>query len=139
MMSERIDKFCQNLQTRLNDLESRALALKASVRSAPQQAEEALHKQMEQLQKKIDSQKKAASKARTEIESWLDQKKAESKATVEQWKAKHEAKKLAHRADRAEEYAMAAFVVALASVDEAEHALLEAIAARIDADAMPVG
>jgi hypothetical protein len=138
-MSERIDKFCQNLQTRLNDLESRALALKASLKSAPEQAEETLHRQMDQLQKKIDGQKKAANKARTDMQNWFEQKKSEGKATIEQWKTKHEAKKLERRAERAEEYALASILVAVGTIDEAEQALLEAIAARIDADAVAVG
>ena len=138
-MSERINKFCQNLQTRLNDLESRTLALKERLKSAPKQAEEELHGQIARLQEKIDSQKKAANKARAEMENWFEQKKAEGKATVEQWKEKHEAKKLARRADRAEEYAAAAVLVALACVDEAEQAVLEAVAARLDAEAVAVG
>jgi uncharacterized phage infection (PIP) family protein YhgE len=138
-MSERINKFCQNLQTRLNDLESRTLALKERLKSAPKQAEEELHGQIARLQERIDSQKKAANKARADIENWFEQKKAEGKATVEQWKEKHEANKLARRADRAEEYAAAAVLVALACVDEAEQAVLEAIAARLDAETVAVG
>jgi hypothetical protein len=138
-MSERINKFCQNLQTSLNDLESRTLALNARLKSAPKQAEQELHGQIARLQEKIDSQKQAAGKARAQIQNWFEQKKAEGKATVEQWKEKHEANKLARRADRAEEYALAAILVALDSIDEAEHALLEAVAARLDAEAVAVG
>ena len=64
----------------------------------------------------------------------IDLKKAEAKSTIDDWKAKREAKKLAHRADRAEEYAAATIRVALASLDEAEQAVLEAVGARLDAD-----
>ena len=138
-MSERINKFCQTLQTRLNDLESRTLALSARLKSAPKQAEEELHGQIARLQEKIDSQKKAASKARAEMQNWFEQKKAEGKATVEQWKEKHEVNKLGRRADRAEEYALAAILIASASVDEAEHAVLEAVAARMEAESVTVG
>jgi hypothetical protein len=45
-------------------------------------------------------------------------------------------KKLTDRADGAESYAVAAFDVAVAAVDEAERAAAEAIVARMDADAV---
>jgi cobalamin-dependent methionine synthase I len=73
------------------------------------------------------------------VQDWADQKKAEAKATVDSWKANHEAKKLARRADRAEEYAAAVVQVAVASIDEAEQAVFEAISARLNAEAIPVG
>ncbi len=138
-MSDRVNKFCTSLQGKLNDLEDRLKSLKASLQSAPKQAEDALHEQLNQAQHKVESQKQTVAKARTSVRDWADQKKAEAKATIDSWKAGHEAKKLAHRADRAEEYAVAAILVALSSIDEAEQAVLEAIASRLDADAAPVG
>jgi membrane protein involved in colicin uptake len=138
-MSDRVNKFCTSLQNKLNDLEGRMNSLKTSLRTAPKQAEDALHKQLDQAQQKVQSQKHAVAKAKTNVQNWTDQKKAEATATVDQWKANHEAKKLAHRADRAEEYATAAVQVAVSSIDEAEQAVFEAIAARLDAEAIPVG
>ena len=138
-MNECASKFCTSLKSKLNDLEGRAKSLKTSLQSAPKQAEDALHKQLDQAQKKVESQKQAIAKARTNVQNWADQKKAEAKGAVDQWKAKHEAKKLANRADRAEEYAIAAVELAVLSIDEAEQAVLEAVAARLDAEAVPVG
>ena len=60
---------------------------------------------------------------------------AEVKEAINEWKAKHEVRKLNARAERSEAYADAAMVLALASIDEAEEAALEAVAARMDADA----
>jgi hypothetical protein len=139
MMSDRIDKFCSSLNTKLNDLEGHMSSFKAKLQSAPKQAEEALHKQLNQAQQTIEAQKESVAKAKTSVQNWLDQKKAEVKATIDGWKANHEAKKLAHRADRAEDYAAAAVQVAMSSMDEAEHAVLEAIAARHDAEAVTAG
>ena len=137
-MSERIDKFCSSLNTKLNDLEARVTSFKTKVQSAPKQAEEALHMQLDLAKQKVESQKQAVDKAKTNLQNWADQKKAEAKATIEGWKANHEAKKLDDRANRAEEYAAAALAVALASFDEAEQAILEAIAARNDAEVIAV-
>ena len=138
-MNERVNKFCTSLQNKLNDLEGRMKSLKTNLQSAPKQAEDALYKQLEQAQQKVQSQKQAVTKARTNLQNWADQKKAEAKATVNQWKTDHEARKLDNRADRAEQYAAAAIEVAVASIDEAEQAVLEAIAARLDAEMVPVG
>ena len=138
-MSDRVNKFCTSLQSKLNDLEDRTKSFKARMRSAPKQAEDALHEQLDRAQQKAESHKQAIAKARTTVQNWVDQKKAQAKATVDQWKADHEARKLANRADRAEEYAAAAILVAVASIDEAEQAVFEAIAARLDAEAVPAG
>lgn len=50
------------------------------------------------------------------------------------WKASREVKKLEHQADKAEDYAATATFLAMATMDEAEKATLEAIAARLDAE-----
>jgi hypothetical protein len=54
---------------------------------------------------------------------------------VEDWKEKREKEKLLHRAEKAEEYAAAAIVLAAAAIQEAEVATLEAIEARHTAEA----
>ena len=111
-------------------------SLKTKLQAAPAQAEEELHKQFDQLQRKVESQKQAVAKAKTSVQNWIDQKKVEAKSTINDWKAKRETKKLTNRADRAEEYAAAAILVAAATFDEAEQAILEAVSARRDADAI---
>jgi hypothetical protein len=55
---------------------------------------------------------------------------------IAEWKAGLQVKKLAARADDAESYAVAAMEIASAAVDEAERATIEAVVARIDADAV---
>ena len=57
------------------------------------------------------------------------------KTEIEEWKAKREHEKLVAHADRAEDFAATAIIIALAAVEEAEVAILEAVAARIDAEA----
>jgi hypothetical protein len=53
---------------------------------------------------------------------------------VNAWKAKRETRQLKARADRAEAHAADAVDFALATIDEAEEAILDAVVARIDAD-----
>ncbi|MFH7024084.1 MAG: hypothetical protein ACHBN1_01430 [Heteroscytonema crispum UTEX LB 1556] len=60
------------------------------------------------------------------------------KSNVEEWKASREVKKLEHRAGKAEDYAATATFLAMATMEEAEKAILEAIAARLDAETAAV-
>ena len=54
---------------------------------------------------------------------------------VEEWKTSRKVKKLEHRADKAEDYAATAIYLAMAMMEEAEGATLEAICTRLDAEA----
>jgi hypothetical protein len=58
----------------------------------------------------------------------------ETKDKIEEWKRNREVKQLTSRAERAEEYANWAAVLAMDAVDEAHLAMMEALAARIEAD-----
>jgi hypothetical protein len=53
---------------------------------------------------------------------------------VAEWKSNRETSKLQNRADKAERYAAATIAVALAAVDEAEQAAIEAWLTRQDAN-----
>jgi hypothetical protein len=68
------------------------------------------------------------------VKKWVDDFKAASNEKIAEWKDKREKAKLQSRAENAERYAVAAAVVALAAVDEAEQAALEAWLPRKDAD-----
>jgi hypothetical protein len=72
--------------------------------------------------------------ARPAADCPADERKAATNEKIAQWKAKLEKAKLQSRADNAERYAAAAAIVAMAALDAAEQASLEAWLARKDAD-----
>jgi hypothetical protein len=72
--------------------------------------------------------------AQADVKKWVDDFKAASNEKIAEWKDKREKAKLQSRAENAERYAVAAAVIALAAVDEAEQAALETWLARKDAD-----
>jgi len=104
------------------------------VQALPAKAEKALQQKLAEARTKVEAHKQRVEKARADLKVWADQKAAETKEAISEWKAKHEARKLNARSERAEAYAEAAVVLALASIDEAEEAILDAAAARMDAD-----
>jgi hypothetical protein len=134
-MSAKVDQFCDGLRERLNAIEGRIQSVKTSMHDLPAKAEKAVREKLDQARIKLQSQKERVEKARIDLKGRTEQKVAEAKEAINEWKAKREVRKLNARAERAEAYAEAAMVVALASIDEAEEAVLEAAAARMDADA----
>jgi hypothetical protein len=74
--------------------------------------------------------------AEADVKKWMEERKASTDAKIAEWKTKREVAHLKSRADNAETYAAAAAVIALASVDEAEQAALEAWLARKDVESV---
>ncbi|HEX2473652.1 MAG TPA: hypothetical protein VHK01_02835 [Lacipirellulaceae bacterium] len=135
-MSARVDKFCDQLRDRLNELEDQLGALKTNVQKLPQQGEVALQKCLKDSRSRIEEQKKKVEQARASLKDRAEQKIAQAKEAIKEWKAKREVAKLNSRADRAEQYAAAALFIATGALVEAEEAIIEALVARKDADAV---
>jgi chromosome segregation ATPase len=133
-MSAKVDQFCDSLRTRLNAIEGRIESVKANVEILPKQAEKALRDMLDEARTRLQAQKERIEQTRANLKAHAQQKIAETKKAVSEWKAKRETRKLQARADRAEAYAADAIAFALATIDEAEEAILDAVVARIDAD-----
>ena len=133
-MSERIDQFCENLRIKLTSIDNNMQELKAKIDSKAQTAEREVRTQLETVKKRIEQDRTKLETAQADIKKWVDDFKAASNEKIAEWKVKHDEAKLRIRAEIAERYAVAAAVVALTAVDEAEQAALEAWLARKDAD-----
>ena len=133
-MSERIDQFCENLRVKLTSIDNNMQALKAKIDSKGQAAEHDARAQLDAVKKRIEQDRAKVTAAQNDVKKWVDERKATADAKIAEWKAKHEKAKLKSRADNAASYAAAAAAIALAAVDEAEQASLEAWLAKKDAD-----
>lgn len=136
-MGQRIDQLSETLRNKLANVDSGLKDIKAKIAKKAENAEQDVRSHLDGLQGRIKQDQKKVSAAKAEVEDWMESRKEDTDAKIEKWKTKHETSKLQKRADKAEEYAAAAIVVALAAVDEAEEAALEAFLARLDADAAP--
>ncbi|MBP0000219.1 MAG: hypothetical protein J7641_14675 [Cyanobacteria bacterium SID2] len=135
-MSEKIDRFTESLNQRLVDFEAKLTTVKSNLEKLSQESEEAVQTKLADATSQIEARKQEAESLKAKFTEWVEAKKTEAKSTIDEWKAKKEQEKLLARADRAEEYAVAAIVWAAAALDEAEIATLEALEARIIADAV---
>ena len=133
-MGQRIDQFCEDLRLKLSNIDSRFGNLRAKIDGKNQQAEEAVRSHLRHVQTRIEQDRSKVSAARGKVTNWVESRRVATSDQIADWKAKRELSKLQNRAQDAEEYAAAAIDIALAAMDEAEQAALEAWLARQDAD-----
>ena len=133
-MSERIDQFCENLRIKLTSIDKKMQQLKAKIDSKAQTAEQEVRIQLDAVKKRLVQDRTKVETAQADVKKWVDDFKAAGNEKIVEWKVKRDEAKLQIRAEIAERYAVAAAVVALAAVDEAEQAALETWLARKDAD-----
>lgn len=134
-MSDKVSRFCDSVHEKLGMLEGRMDSLRSNAGSTWHFLQEKLG----EVRHKGEAAKQAVMQARTKLEKWDNEQKAEAKDTIDKWIENHETRKLVARAQTAEDYAGVALEVAGASIDDAERMVLEAIAARLDAEAVTVG
>jgi hypothetical protein len=134
-MSIAIDNFTQQLHDNLEAMETRAKSLKESIQSAPKKTQAEIQLKLEETGKTLEAKKQEFADYQAKLKTQFAEKEAEVKSHVEEWKTSREVKKLEHRANKAEDYANTAIFLAMATMEEAEKATLEAIDARLDAKA----
>ena len=133
-MSERIDRFCDNLRGQLNTVEDRLGQVKSSLSAVREDTEATLRSKIEQVKASWDAGQQEVEAARDKLKARIEERGAETQAQIEEWRSKREKEKLQRRAESAENYAAAAMVVSMATVQEAEISMLEAVEARRLAD-----
>lgn len=120
---QHLEEAKQRLEQARQDIAAVSASDKESIR---QKSAEIRHRLYEQEQRTAELRDDAA--------GWLKDRKAQTEEQVSSWRQRRELKHLEKRADRAEEYAVNALVVAMLDADEAEIAVLDALDARLDAD-----
>ncbi len=129
------DELKQKLQQHVEVARKKLDDLKQDLASLREEDQEALRQKSEEIHKQVEAHKERSRQLRADLESWEREKVSHTKEAVASWRQRRELKKLQTRADRAEDYAVNAIVIAAIDADEAEDAVLDAVAARIDAAA----
>lgn len=129
-MTDAITKFNVELQAHLKEVQNRLAALNSQAAAGAEHANNELHRQVSALDERIHKAKDAVEAANTEMKKWV----ADSITAISEWKSKNDVGRLNTRADRADRYALASSQVAVASVEAAERAALDARLARLEAD-----
>jgi hypothetical protein len=133
-MNINLDELGKKLHAKLDSGIDQLKAAKTHLEDVHQDTEAAIQTKLKAAKETLEAKKQEAAATKARMEEYLEAKKADTQAAVAEWKANRDRKKLEKRAERAEKYAEASIEVALLSAAEAEEAILEAVAARRDAD-----
>jgi chromosome segregation ATPase len=128
-MGQRIDQLCEDLRIKLWDIEIAFNDLKTKMEEGPGNAEEAVRDQLAQVRERIESERAKIAAAQVQVKDWESRETATHDKIAKRY-ANGEVHRLQKRAEHAEAFAAASIDVALAAVDEAERASLEAWLAR---------
>ena len=128
------DNLKQKLAQQLDAARNKLEALKKDIVGMHEEDMDALRKRRDELERRLDGQKDRARKLQADLASWRDEKVAHTHEAIGSWRKRREIDKLQSRAERAEDYAVDLVTAVALDFEEAEQAVLDALAARYDAN-----
>lgn len=134
-MCDQVSRFCDGVHERLETVQGRMDSLKLNIGSTWH----LLQEKLDEVRRTDEAAKQATAEARSKLELWFQEQEFEAKGMIDQWVENRETQKLAARAQQAEDCAGIAIDIARASIDDVERMVLEAVAARQDAESVTVG
>ena len=129
----------QKLASHLEAARGRLETLRQDVSNLHEEDMQALKLKGDELRKRLDEQKERARRMQADIARWTEEKATHTQEAIASWRQRRQIDKLQVRADRAEQYAMEMVAVAMLDFENAEQAVLDALAARFDAEAATAG
>jgi hypothetical protein len=133
-MTGHIDHFCGLLRQKLVLTESDLFRLRAKIKVNAANVDRNVQVQLKNVKIRIGRERATVRAAEDNIKRWADAQRRISSGHIAECRDNQEFDKLRDRAELAEEYAAAAIDMAVAAMDLAELASLEAWLARQDSD-----
>ena len=131
--TQNLDQFSAEVRARLANIDSGLKSLKTKADSDARQAEAEARSQLAKLSADIEANKPKVAAAEAQVTQWAQAQKTATTQKVAEWKSTQDFAKLQARATQAERYAAAARDVAVAALNGAHQAALEAYLANKDA------
>ena len=132
--SPNLDQLSQDVRARLANIDSSLKSLKTKVDEDTKQADAEARSQLAKVSADVEANKPQLAAAEAQLTQWVQAQKAATTQKVAEWKASQDFTKLQARAAEAERYAAAARDVAVAKLNAAHQAALEAFIAKKDAN-----
>jgi hypothetical protein len=133
-MGIEIDEIGKQLHAKLDSGIDRLKTAKTNIEALAQETEDTLKEKLNAAKTAMAAKKQEAASAMDKMEAYVKDKAEDTEAAVAEWKVNRDRKKLEKRAERAERYANSCVELAVYYAGEAQVAILEAAAARQDAD-----
>jgi len=131
-MGPHIDEFCGEICLKLVDIDEELRYLKITIREKARHAEPVVRSQLDKVMKRIACNQSKVAAARAQVEHWITDKAKDALFRNEEIPEDRTGN--LGRAAEADRYAVACIDLAIAAVDEAERAALEAWLVREDAN-----
>jgi chromosome segregation ATPase len=138
-MADTQESAKQKLSHEIEAAKGKLEALKRDVDGIREEDKATLKQRQAEVRARLDEQKAQAKELQGKITSWKDEKKQHTTEAIASWKQQRQLDKLQKRAERAEGYAIDMVTVATADFEEAEAAVFDAIAARVEAEEAGAG
>ena len=123
-------KLHEKIDSSINGLKT----IKAQIEYIQKDTETAIQTKLTAAKESVEGKKQEAAAAKARLEGLIEEKKTETETAVAEWRTNRDRKKLEKRAERAEQYADVCVEMVQSAAMQAEVAILEAVAARKDAD-----
>ena len=133
-MGINLDEFGKNCHKKLDSSIDFLKMAKTHLEDFSKETEDTVKTKLNAAKETLEARTQEAVSAKEKMEAYIKAKKADTEAAVTEWKANHDSKKLEKRAERAELYVDSCIDLALYYAAEAQVGILEAAAARQDAD-----
>jgi len=128
------EELKQRLNQQIDAARGKLEALKQEMTDMHQEDVELLRQKQDEIRIRLDRQRDRARSLQVEIARWKDEKTSHTLEAIAAWRQRRELEKLQERAHRAEDFAMRMVNMAAIDFEEAEQAVLDAVAARLDVD-----
>ena len=128
------DGLKQKLSQHIDAAKTKLDALKKELADIHDEDMQALQEHQKEIRERLEQQKEQVREMQSNMATWKQEKVAHTKDKISGWRQQREVDKLEARAERAEAYAVDMVSIAAFDFDEAEQAVLEAVAARYDAE-----
>jgi hypothetical protein len=132
-MGPHIDAFCGEICLKLVDIDEELHYLKITIRKKARRAEPEVRSQLEKVTKRIACNQSKVAAARAQVEHWVTNKPKDD-LRLRNEEIPEDRNRNLKRAAEADRYAAACIDLAIAAVDAAERAALEAWLVREDAN-----
>jgi hypothetical protein len=134
-MNAKIDTFSQRLRAKLEGVDKRLKDLRTSATNATDKARAEAKAQLATIESRAKDQRGKVQAAEAKVKAWTEEQKVATSEKIATCKTERNLKRLTAHAESAEDYPIASMQLAADAIDEAERAAIEAVVARIDADA----
>jgi len=128
------EELKQKLNQQIDAARGKLDALKKEIVSMHEGDMETLREKQDELNVRLERQKDQARQLQSAVAKWREEKIAHTKDAIASWRQRRELAKLQDRAEHAEDFALRMVNLAAIDFEEAEQAVLDAVAARFDAE-----